>query len=454
VADVKVKLGADNSGFERGLAQARRSVSNFAGSAAKTLAAAFAISSITRQFSRLSEQFDRIEKLSRRGLSTDFLQDLSQSAQLAGTDLEVAARGAALFAKEIGSATGPSAKVRQELEALGLSVSEISAMTPEKAFERLAIAIGGLSSDNARLAASQNILGRSGAELIALFDDMYQRGGLANAPKATEAAIKSMAAYNDEMTKVKTQIDAELLPVFAFLAKAFLNLVTVSKFAFENIGAAMANFAGLLNEVFSLIFQTLKNIITEPFTAIKKAISDLGKEIATRLMPIIKTMGDLISSALSLDISGAEAAMNKLPKLINDAISDIKPPEIDIKIIPDTQGVEDAMRNLVKGAGMVSLPELMPLFGGSAPGVRERTGTINATETQSQQAASRRLIPSVTTVSDSLQSIGGGGNAVIGMTQQQINVLRELRKIQVDQLAISKKIEENTAQTLNEGGLE
>jgi hypothetical protein len=433
-------------------------VSNFADSTAKKLAAAFAISAIMSQFSRLSEQFDRIEKLSRRGMSTDFLQDLSLSAQLAGTDLEVAAKSAARLAKELASSGGTS-PVRKEIEALGLSISELSAMSPEKAFETLGLAIGGLADDNARLGAVQKILGEEGAHLVALFDDMYQRGGLANAPKATEAAIKSMAAYNDEMTKVKTQIDKELLPIFSFLAKAFLNLVVVAKFATENIGAAMANLADLLNEVFALVINTLKNIIKEPFTALTKVISDMGKEIGTRLMPILKTLTDLLNSALTLDISGAEAAMNKLPKLINDAISDIKLPEIDIEIIPDTQGVEDAMRNLVRGAGMVPLPELMPLFGSPPSEVRERTGGSPAGPGGSPAGtggspAGRRLMPSVTTVSDSLQSIGGGGNAVIGMTQQQIDVLRELRKIQVDQLAISKKIEENTAQTANEGGLE
>lgn len=121
---------------------------------------------------RMIRDMDMILDMSERyGLATESLSQYRYVAEMSGTDFEQLAAAIKYSQRAVSEARSENSAAARELKALGLSVRDLRAMTPEEAFEAIGAAIHRLPTEFDRTNASMKLFGRSGTELIPMFKD-------------------------------------------------------------------------------------------------------------------------------------------------------------------------------------------------------------------------------------------------------------------------------------------
>ena len=116
---------------------------------------------------------DELQKLSQTtGISTEGLSRLRFAAEQSGTSLDTVVKAQRRLAANSVDAANGIGDARQAFTDLGIDVKALADLNPEAQFEVLADAIASVENPTQRLAYAQDLLGRSGAELLPLL-----RGG-------------------------------------------------------------------------------------------------------------------------------------------------------------------------------------------------------------------------------------------------------------------------------------
>lgn len=246
-----MKMTADTAGLTRGVNKTEQQLSGLArstkqaASAMRTLVGIkvgellarglrSAASAIGRFVSEISTSVDETAKLAARtGIAVEALQGFQVAAGLSGVqNLEGAVQRLTIT---IGDA-GQGVKTAEEgLSRLGLSFDELSAMAPEDQFRAVSAAISELPSQAEKAAAAADLFGRTGVELLPLFEsnlaaieERAQRLGIVLSSDQT-AAIEEM---NDALSLVYQtfqgiigQVTANLAPAITAIAEEFLQFV-------------------------------------------------------------------------------------------------------------------------------------------------------------------------------------------------------------------------------------
>ncbi len=100
------------------------------------------------------------------GISIDALQRLQFAAGLSGGSLENVSGAVGRMQKALIEAGEGSKQAKEALDRLGLSASQILALSPDKQFEAVAVAIASIEDPAARTTAAMDLFGKSGAELV------------------------------------------------------------------------------------------------------------------------------------------------------------------------------------------------------------------------------------------------------------------------------------------------
>lgn len=158
---------------------------------------------------------DTMVTLSQRtGLSVTSLQALQVVAKASGTD--IGSLSAATVKMEIALQKGDSAFKR-----LGLSITELRAMSPDAAFERVATAVGAIEDPMQRAAAAVAIFGKSGAEMLPVFATnlaetkrLAQDFGLV----LNEDMVNASEAFGDRLEQVGDALGAFMMRIGGVIA--------------------------------------------------------------------------------------------------------------------------------------------------------------------------------------------------------------------------------------------
>lgn len=100
------------------------------------------------------------------GISIDALQRLQFAAGLSGGSLEGVSGAVARMQKALVEAGEGSKQAKEALDGLGLSSAQVLALSPDKQFEAIAVAIAAIEDPAARTTAAMDLFGKSGAELV------------------------------------------------------------------------------------------------------------------------------------------------------------------------------------------------------------------------------------------------------------------------------------------------
>jgi len=158
---------------------------------------------------------DTIVTISQRtGLFVTAVQALQVVAKASGTD--IGSLSAAVVKMEVNIFKGSAAFTK-----LGLSISELKAMAPDAAFERVASAVGNIEDPMQRAAAAVAIFGKSGAEMLPVFAT-----NLEEAKKTAkdfglvlgEDMVTSSEAFGDRLEQVGDALGAFMMRIGGVVA--------------------------------------------------------------------------------------------------------------------------------------------------------------------------------------------------------------------------------------------
>lgn len=304
---VNVSITASTGGLTAGLSRATKTMSGFASRVGATLnplrmlssvaqstfgqlamfsMARGAVHTLTGMASAAAENVDAQSKLSRRlGTTYGELAGLKLAGDLAGVGIETIGMAMTKADVAMQKAAGGSKTAQAAFATLGLNAQQLQGMASADRFEAIASAIAGLQTPAERSAAAVALFGRSGAQLLPLFEggadgirrarEEAQAFGLA----LTNTQATNVEEMNDSFTRVYSaiqgvvqQVVAHLAPAITAIAKQFTDFV--GSIGGANIGQAIgeallqgarylagvgdyliANFVPTLQQVFSYLSQ-------------------------------------------------------------------------------------------------------------------------------------------------------------------------------------------------------
>ena len=239
-----------------------------------------------------------VDDLSKRtGVSTQTLQAYQFAAEQSGVSVETFGKGVQKLGINLGEAQTGNKSAIKSFADLGLSVQELSRLSPEAAFEAVAAAISQLPGPAQQAAAAVSLFGKSGAELVPVFAE--GAGYLAEMRAEAERLglvlnkdqVQGLATLDDSIGKVsatfkafQARVTAELAPSLIAAAEsaatfiAALDVQEVAKSAEAAIGS-LAEGARVLGESFLIIFKTAAPLASTLLPVIADTLSLIGKNI-------------------------------------------------------------------------------------------------------------------------------------------------------------------------------
>ena len=170
-----------------------------------------------------------LQQLSERtGATVEALSGLSAIAKLSGTDTETLATSLQKLSKSMVDAQNGGKKTSASFAAIGISVKDLAGKGPDQVFQMVAKALANYQDGAEKVVIAQNLLGKSGANLLPVLKDLADAGDLQVKVTAAQAQMADEYEKNQVRLKVSTEaifrvIGMELVPVFNAFTKALLD---------------------------------------------------------------------------------------------------------------------------------------------------------------------------------------------------------------------------------------
>ena len=205
---------------------------------------------------------DKLNKMNLRlGVSVAELDKLRKVAQLGGVQFKTVSTSLTVMARNLDMAARGTGEAADALEGMGINVDTLLAQKPKEQFLQIAEAIMKIENPSTRAAKAQQLLGRSGAELLSIFPNLREALAGTNSEWDNEKAQR-VANFNDKITKltekfkdVAVNIVDKLLPAFNLFidnlstitnALGGLLLIKIAPWLFELAAAARAAAASFI----------------------------------------------------------------------------------------------------------------------------------------------------------------------------------------------------------------
>lgn len=230
-----------------------------------------------------AQVIDRQSKLAARlGFTDSQLASLSLAGELAGVSMEEVGAAATKMNITLGKAAAGSSTATKGFANLGLSVDQLTGMSPDQQFATIAQAISEIPSEAGQAAAAVAVFGKSGANLLPLFQggaagiasaaDQAQRLGMA----LTTAQADDVEAMNDAITLAGRAITGVVQQVTSYLAPSIKEIADRFTAFVGDMGGAtigqrigqgiiegarfLAGIGDYIIENFSTVFQYLSSV--------------------------------------------------------------------------------------------------------------------------------------------------------------------------------------------------
>jgi hypothetical protein len=268
-----------------------------------------------------SRSIDQANKLSRSlGITFGELRRLQLAADLSGASSEQLARAFTRAQVTITKAGQGAPQATAALRTLGLSVKDLAGLSASDQFQRIAASIAGIQDPARRAAAAVEIFGRSGAQLLPVFQGLAQNlkdaEGFFGAFKSqlTGEDAKRVEAIRDAFTRVSTAVTevagkilAQLSPALVTGARAIeqflqnLDIAQVSRDVSRSLEQA-ANAASLLGRALGAGLQ-------RPLVAIGATLAFINRQaIATSLAGMARAFAAAATAAFAYATGATTAA--------------------------------------------------------------------------------------------------------------------------------------------------
>ena len=322
IGGIKVKIGADTSGFESGLKKTRTGINQVgkwaaAAAAAAVVGAAAIVNSQRKVLDSLAKTSDAL------GIQQEKLQALQHIGELTGTSNEMVNKSLERMQKNLGNAARMGGASADALEDLGVNVKQIINLSPDKQMEELARALSGVNNQSLKASISNDIFGRSGVRMLKMMEQLKAEGldptvealdrmGISLSRIETskvENANDALFKAEEIVTGLANKLTVKLSPLLEEMANQFIDAAVES----EGFGDAVNKaFDGAISVVG--VFADGLHGIDVIFSGLKVAAFAIAKVVNEAFRIMAKGMEGFVNLAID-SLNGVIKAMNSIPLL-------------------------------------------------------------------------------------------------------------------------------------------
>lgn len=254
-----IELGVSNK-LEAGLKRAQAQLSAFGGSV-RSLGLKFAgvgaamLTPLAAAAKIFADYGDSVAKAARRtGITTESLSELQFAAGQSGVEVSSLENGIRRMQRTIYDAGRGTSTATDALGELGITVEQLNKLSPEEQFTRLGDALSRIEDDTQRAAVAMTVFGRSGTEMLPLFENgaagvellrkEARELGLSLGGEdaaAAERLTDAMSRVKNTMRAVSVTIGAALAPALeAILARVTNVVIAIREWIGRNQGIVTA----------------------------------------------------------------------------------------------------------------------------------------------------------------------------------------------------------------------
>lgn len=427
-----------------------------------------------------AEVVDATNKMAARlGVTYGEMAGLAHAGALVDVSMETI--GGAMTKADIAfvKAANGSSQAMAAFQTLGLSVESLNGMSAAERFEAIAQAISQLPTEAERSAAAVRIFGRSGVQLLPIFEqgaagiqaarEEAQRFGLA----LTGTQANNIDAMGDSFDRAKQAIAGVIQQVVAYLAPAvtsvtsqFSDLVgTVGGATIgQTIGDGILQGARFLAQIGDFLIQNLSSVWTY--------VSQVGGqwnsvfEVASRVASFFAGVGDILQIAFSaivgtfsglteLLLMGAQSLAGKLgfdTSGLDGMLASVR--GFNEGLAESVVGnVESAAKNFndaifgTDGANEAGQAMAGPLTTAVDQAIAAAQAAAAQVDTATKQEVKAKQAPPATAAAAVREAVKGLDVRSAEGMKEWMRILREGTKpnIQERQLTVLERIEQNTA---------
>lgn len=334
IANLIVSMIADTASFNTDMertskqqAARMKKLEKEAVAAGKAIAAGFAVAAAatTAVVANTLRAADAMVDLSRKtGIGTEALSSYQVIADLADVSLEQFVKGINKMQRSISDASEGLTTQQRAFDRLGISVSDILQLSPERQFEMIARAIASLDSATLRSATAMEIFGRAGADMLPIFSDFGEA-----VPEIIEEMNRFGAVISEEFAAKADQFDKNmkllgirgtglantfteaLVPAILDIQQAMLDLppaTDTAAAAGEKLGSILKTLAGafiIAKETALLFGRVLLATVIGGFNAFRA--------VASPITGLILSIADAMKQLAAGNFEGALDAIKNVP---------------------------------------------------------------------------------------------------------------------------------------------
>ena len=321
-----VNIGAVTTGFSKGIKNSSKLSTGFGknlgGLAIKVAGVAAAFLAFKKGIGAVLAQFDDIDKIAKfskqTGLATESLVALGHAGELSGVSGETVNKAVQRMTRNLGEAKAGIATARKGFDQLGLSVDDLSGMSPEEQFGAIADKIKAIKDPAQRAAAAYAVFGRSGQDMI----PMLEGGSAAMEAARREASDLGLSFSaidaakiedaNDAWHRVKSAVTGVVRMFAAHLAPVFTAISDKLVVMAKKVVAGLKSWAPLFGEWTQAMVGMIDAVFSAVMPMFESARSGLGA-MGSAISAVTGELGNLGSQAGA--VSGSLLAVGDAGRL-------------------------------------------------------------------------------------------------------------------------------------------
>lgn len=361
ISKVSIGLQANTTGFTRGIKRANMGLSRLGsqlaigikrfaqfGVAAGAAAAAGIAFFTKRELAAIDAQGKFAKALN---ISTEALGGFELAANISGVSNEKLTKGLSILSRRVGEAQQGIGEGKRALEDMGLSGEQLSKLSLDEIFKKVADRVKGLKTNTEKAAVANQLFGRAGTELLNILNE--GSAGIEKFQKRAEELgftinkfdTQAVEDANDAFTELGLtirgsfkQIAIAVAPALKFIGNAGVGFVVKLTKAIKENGNAIKNnlingFKFVVNELFPAFktgigiligsFQLFRIVLTNMFSVLNSVFKVFGVGIpktnngfGTMLENLILIEGLLANIGLTAELVFTKLAL-QLEKLNN-----------------------------------------------------------------------------------------------------------------------------------------
>jgi hypothetical protein len=261
MADLKVKVGIDKSGFTTGLASMENSVKGFGNKVGGILAGAFAFDKIIQGFSTAIEKGDQLQDIAEKfGISASKLQLLGNAASVFGSGVEAVSAGLNKLSLAQQKAISGDEGLISTFKEVGITLQDLEKLTAEDVFLRISDSFSSGANEGRQFIIVNELLGKAQTDLIKVMN----QGSAAIIEQGS-----SMGVWSDEtIAKLSAASDA---------IKTFQNTMTIAFGTLAQIAMPLIEVFQDLAQFTTMLTSAAGSAITGDFAGASEITKEAGK---------------------------------------------------------------------------------------------------------------------------------------------------------------------------------